>query len=113
MGRRRGEGGGGGGGVWRWGKREMEIIYLSLHCHHQNDSCIKPVGSDESHFNVSSIVRDKATRQYPQTITCEDGERRAEAAGSNRGPSAYQRPNALLLGQSGSRVPNSKHWCTP
>ena len=37
-------------GVWRWGKRE--IIYLSLHCHHQNDSCIK-MGSDESHFNVS------------------------------------------------------------
>ena len=32
------------------GKRE--IIYLSLHCHHQNDSCIK-VGSDESRFNVS------------------------------------------------------------
>ena len=29
-----------------------EIIYLSLHCHHQNDSCIK-VGSDQSHFNVS------------------------------------------------------------
>ena len=32
------------------GKREN--IYLSLHCHHQNDSCIK-MGSDESHFNVS------------------------------------------------------------
>ena len=30
--------GGGGGG---------EIIYLSLHCHHQNDFCIK-MGSDES-----------------------------------------------------------------
>ena len=30
----------------------MEIIYLSLHCHHQNDFCIK-MGSDESHFNVS------------------------------------------------------------
>ena len=29
-----------------------EIIYLSLHCHHQNDSCIK-MGSDESHVNVS------------------------------------------------------------
>ena len=28
------------------------MIYLSLHCHHQNDSCIK-MGSDESHFNVS------------------------------------------------------------
>ena len=34
------------------GKREREIIYLSLRCHHQNDSCIK-IGSDESHFNVS------------------------------------------------------------
>ena len=28
------------------------IIYLPLHCHHQNDFCIK-MGSDESHFNVS------------------------------------------------------------
>ena len=43
-------------GVWRWGKRE--IIYLSLDCHHQNDSCIK-MGSDESDFNVSLIVRGK------------------------------------------------------
>ena len=33
-----------------------------LHCHHQNDSCIK-MGSDESHFNVSLIVRDKVARQ--------------------------------------------------
>ena len=40
----------GGDEVWRWGKRE--IIYLSLYCHHQNDTCIK-MGSDESHFNVS------------------------------------------------------------
>ena len=44
------------------------MIYLSLHCHHQNDSCIK-VGSDESHSNVSLIVRDKVTRQCPQTTT--------------------------------------------
>ena len=43
-----------------------EILYLSLHVHHQNDSCIK-MGSNESHFNVSLIVRDKATRQCPQT----------------------------------------------
>ena len=41
--------------VWRWGERE--IIYLSLHCHHQNDFCIK-MGSNKSHFNVSLIVRD-------------------------------------------------------
>ena len=27
-------------------------MYLSLYCHHQNDSCIK-MGSDESHFNIS------------------------------------------------------------
>ena len=55
-------------GVWRWGKRET--LYLSLHCHHQNDSCIK-MGSDESHFNVSLIVRDKVTRQCPQTTILE------------------------------------------
>ena len=34
------------------GEGGREIIYLSLHCHHQNDSCIK-MGSEESHFNVS------------------------------------------------------------
>ena len=55
--------------MWRWGKRD--IIYISLHCHHLNDSCIK-MGSDESHFNVSLIVRDKVTRQYPQTTTFEE-----------------------------------------
>ena len=60
---------GGGGGYGKWGKRE--IINLSLHCHHQNDSCIK-MGSDESHFNVSLIVRNKVTRQCPQTTTSEE-----------------------------------------
>ena len=45
-----------------------ESIYLSLHCHHQNDSCIKR-GSDESHLNVSLIVRDKVARQCPQNTT--------------------------------------------
>ena len=51
---RRGEGEGGGekgGGGEGEEVGEREIIYLSLHCYHQNDSCIK-VGSDESHFNV-------------------------------------------------------------
>ena len=42
-------------------------------------------------------MRDKVTRQCPQTTTCEE---RAEAD-SNRGPSAYQ-PKALPLGQTGS-----------
>ena len=42
-----------------------------LHSHHQNDFCIK-VGSDESHFNVSLIVRDKITRQCPETTIFEE-----------------------------------------
>ena len=41
----------GGKGVWKWGERE--VIYLSLHYHHQNDSCIK-MRSNESHFSVSA-----------------------------------------------------------
>ena len=73
---------GGGGG---------EIIYLSLHCHHQDDSCIK-TGSDESHFNVSLIVRDKVTRQCPQITTfLKRKENRSEID-----------PEALLLTQSKS-----------
>ena len=52
----------------------MEVggeVYLSLHCHQQNDSCIK-MGSDESHFSVSLILRDKVTRQCPQTTIFEE-----------------------------------------
>ena len=68
--------------------------------HHQNDFCIK-VGSGESHFNVSFIVRDKVTRQCPQTTTFEEeGEPKRI---QNRGLSAYQ-PNALPLGQTGSQA---------
>ena len=36
----------------------------------QNDSCIK-MDIDESHLNVSLIVRDKITRRCPQTTTFE------------------------------------------
>ena len=53
-----------GKGVWRWGTRE--IVYLSLHCHHQNDSCSK-LGSDERHFNVSLIMRDKVNLKTVST----------------------------------------------
>ena len=41
-----------------------ESIYLSLHCHHQNDSCVK-MGSDESHFNVSA----GSDGQSPRTVS--------------------------------------------
>jgi len=72
------------------GKREI-TLYLSLHCHHQNDSGIK-MGSDERHFNVSLIVREKSQDSVhkPQPFW---RERWAEAV-SNRGSSAYQ-PNRL------------------
>ena len=36
-----------------------EIIYLSLQCHHQNDSCVK-MGSDESHILESSVASEIA-----------------------------------------------------
>ena len=68
---------------------EREIIYLSLHCHHQNDSCIK-MGSEESHFNVSLIVRDNVTRQCPQTTTCEEKGQPKRVLEKTRGLSAYQ-----------------------
>ena len=37
-----------------WGEGDY-IPIAALHCHHQNDSCIK-MGSDESHFNVFLIL---------------------------------------------------------
>ena len=46
--------------------RKREILHLSLHCHYQDDSCIK-MGSCEIDFNVLLIVRDKVTRQCPKT----------------------------------------------
>ena len=50
---------------------EGRIYTCRYTAHHQNDSCIK-MGSDESHFNVSVIVRDKVTRQCPQIATFEE-----------------------------------------
>ena len=43
---------------------EGDYKYLSLHCRLQNDAYIK-TGSDESHYNVSLIMKDRVTRQYP------------------------------------------------
>ena len=89
--------------VGKWGGgmevgRERDYI-LSLHCHHQNDSCIK-TGSDESHFNVSVGSDGQSHKTVSTNHNLFWRERRAEAV-SNRGPSAYQ-PNALPLGQTGS-----------
>ena len=56
------------------------------------------MGSDESQFNVSLIVRDKVTRQCPQNTTF----LKREESGIELRPSVYQ-PNAFPLGQTGSR----------
>ena len=45
-------------GVGEEGEGGGGIIYLSLRCHHQNDSCI---------LNVSIIVRDKVTTRTVST----------------------------------------------
>ena len=80
------------------GKRE--IIYLSLHWHQQNDPYIK-MGSDESQFNVSLIVRDKVTRQCQQTTIFEEkGE-----------PKRNRTEVPLLTSQSCSRLP--LRLCSP
>ena len=41
---------------------------LSLHCHHQNDSCMK-MDNDENYLSVSLTVREKVTRRCSQTTT--------------------------------------------
>ena len=66
-----GRGDGGGGGRYGGGGGDYIPIYLSLHYNDQNDSCIK-MGSDESRIHISLIVRDKVTKQCPQTTTFED-----------------------------------------
>ena len=62
-------GGGGGKKVWRRG--EEGKVYTYRYTVTTRMTCIK-MGSDESHFNVSFIVRDKVTRQCPQTTTFEE-----------------------------------------
>ena len=74
--------------VWRWGKRE--IIYLSLHCHHQNDFCIK-MGSNESHF---SFINCEGQSHKTMSTNCNLSEEKGELK---------QNPNQLLLGQTSSQ----------
>ena len=73
-------------------------MYLLLHCHHQNDSCIK-MGSDESHFNVSVGSNGQSHRTVSTNHNL--SEEKGAKVVSNQGPSAYQ-PNTLLLAQTSS-----------
>ena len=57
-------------------------LYLILHCHHQKKILHYKMGEDECRFqnNVSLIVRDKVTRECPQTTNFEErGESPREA----------------------------------
>ena len=65
--------------------RTVSVDINSFDLNHQNGSCIK-TGSDESHFNVSLTVRDKVTRQCPQTTNIEE-----------RGEMKRNRTEVLLL----------------
>ena len=78
------------------GGRGREIIYLSLHWHHQNYSCILVVQRWEPfQCFINCEPQDRVHKLQP---FCR--ERRAKAE-SNPGPSAYQ-PNALPRDQTSS-----------
>ena len=78
---------------------EREIIYLSLHCQHQNDSCIK-MGSDESHFNVS----EGSDGQSHKTVSTNHKLFEEKGKPSGIEPRFFRLPtNALPLGQTGSQ----------
>ena len=84
------------------GDRKRIFIHLSLHWHHQNDTCIK-MGQRWQPFKCFI----NCEGQNHKTVSVDHNfwrERRAEAD-SNRGPSAYQ-PNVLSLplGQTGSTI---------
>ena len=81
MGRGAGGGGGGGGLVKHrvfsenvlvgteipGGGPGLARLCRTLHCHHQNNSCLK-IGSDDSHFNISLIVRGKVATEVTVSI---------------------------------------------
>ena len=59
--------------VRRGGKREIIYIYTYRYTvTTRMTSALIKVGSDESRFNVSLTLRDKVTRQCPQTTTFEE-----------------------------------------
>ena len=85
------------------GGGEREIIYLSLHCHCQNDLCIK-VGSDEGHFNVSV----GSDGQSHKTVSTHHNLLKRKERRSGIEPMSFCLP-ALPLGQTGSRKINNNN----
>ena len=69
-------------------------------------TCIK-MGSDESHFNVSLIVRDKVTRQCPQTTRFEEKKRKKKKRRSGIEPTSFRLP-AYRLTARPNRLSDAK-----
>ena len=79
--------------------------YISLHCHHQNDFCIK-MGSNERHFNVSvgSDGQSHKTVSTNHNLFEEKGE-------GKRGPRSFSLPtlSPFLIGRMFVREPSWKY----
>ena len=107
------------------GEGDYIYIYISLHCHHQNDFCIK-MGSEESHFNVSVGSDGQSHRTVPtnHSLSEEKGEpkRYRTEVLPLTSLTSYQhsKPERLLTGRSdlrghesvrapGSQVPQGRH----
>ena len=83
------------------GKREQD--YIPIAALHQNNSCVK-MGGDESHFNISLIVKNKVTRQGPQTATYEGKGEPKRIRTEDRLLTSLT-PNDLTLNHTCSRLP--------
>ena len=82
----------------------MGRLYLTLHCHRQNDSALRRAGSGESRrFNVSMNCEGQSPKldKCPQSTTSEERGILKRNYKSNRGPSVFQplplRPNRLTF----------------
>ena len=76
---------------------EGEIIYIYLYTVTTRMTPAIKMGSNESHLNVSLIVRDKVTRQCPQTTTFEE---KGEPKRIRTEAPLLNTPNALPSGQT-------------
>ena len=106
----RGEGGKGGRGYGGGGRGRL---YTCRYTVTTRMTCIKK-GSDKSHFNVSSVVRDKVTRQCPQITTfLKRKESRSGIEPRSFRLPAYRltaRPNRLKLWGAGPRTNQVQHF---
>ena len=67
----------GGKGVWRWGG---EIIYLSLHCHHHNDFCIRwaAMRAILMFHNCEGQIKSRDSVHRPQLLKTKENRSRFE-----------------------------------